>query len=45
VVVIETPVERFEQRGPLRVELPAGQAGEDRRVAFAGDQRFDHRPG
>ena len=34
VVVVETAVERFEQRGPLGVELPPGEIGEDRGVAF-----------
>ncbi len=44
VVVIETAVERFDQRWPLGVELPPGQISEDLRVSFTADERFDHRP-
>jgi len=45
MVVIETAVERLQQRRPLGVELPAGQVGKDLWVPFAGDEGFDHRSG
>jgi hypothetical protein len=43
MMVIETTVERFEKPGPFGVELASGHAGEDLRVTFTSDERFDHR--
>ena len=44
VVVIEPAVEGLDERGFAWRELAPGQVGEDLRVAFTGDERFDHRP-
>jgi hypothetical protein len=37
-------IRRLDQRGALCIEPTPGQIGEDLRVAFAGDERFDHLP-
>ena len=44
VVVIETAVERLDQRCSLCVETTPGKVGENLRVALAGDERFRSSP-
>jgi hypothetical protein len=42
VMGVDMPLQGLAQRGDLLAHLPAGQLGEHRRVALAGDQRVEH---
>jgi len=44
VLLAETPLQRFAQRGQLLAQLTAGQLGEHLRVGGARNERVEHRP-
>ena len=44
VLVVETSLEGFAERGELRAELSSREVGQHRWVGRSGDERVEHRP-